>query len=112
MAPVGGELQVAEDGTATWRLQIDDLYWEEVGPPAFVTCSGRIPLEGDLQASLTGEEDYTSNMASGRNSIAASFCGGGISAGDHPFTITYAPGSAPTRLEMENEFGRFNWQRS
>lgn len=111
MEPISGTLQVTEDGMATWIVDIDDLFWEDSGPQSAVTCSGRIPIVGDLEASVTHTHNYTSNMMSARDGIAAAFCGGGVSAGNHPFVMTYAPASDPTRLEMANDLGRFTWRR-
>lgn len=111
VAPTAGALTVFEDGAVTWSLDIDDLFSNDAGPQAVVTCSGRLPLHGDLESSVADEAGYTANLRSISRMIATALCGGGIGAANSAFTIAYAPTSSPTRLEMANENGRFAWQR-
>ena len=112
MEPLAGSLQATDAGAMSWTLDIDDLYWDDSGQPqASVTCSGQISLDAQISASVTSEADYSSNMLSLRNDIAESFCGGGVGAGDNPFSASYSPESSATTLEVSNSLGTFTWQR-
>lgn len=112
MEPTGGSLQASDDGAMDWTLDIDDLYWDDSGQPQpSVTCRGRISLSGQISASVANEANYSSNMVSLRNDIAEAFCGGGVGAGDYPFSADYSPESSATTLEMSNSLGTFTWKR-
>jgi len=89
-----------------------DLYWDDSGAPqAAVTCEGQISLDSRVSGATAIEADFTPNMNSARDGIAAAFCGGGVGVADHPFAASYAPESDATTLEMANDLGTFTWQR-
>jgi hypothetical protein len=112
MQPIAGSLVATDDGAVSWTVDIDDLYWDDSGEPqAAVTCEGRISLDSRITSAVTNEADYTSNMLSASDGIAAAFCGGGIGAGDHPYDMTYSPESDAATLEMSNDLGTFTWGR-
>ncbi len=112
MEPMAGSLQATDDGAMNWTLDIDDLFRDDSGQPqASVTCSGQISLNAQVSSAVASEADYSSNMVSLRNDIAESFCGGGVGAGNDPFSASYSPDSSATTLEMSNSLGTFTWQR-
>ena len=112
MEPMSGSLEASEDGSLTWTLDIDDLYWDDSGQPqASVTCDGQISLDATVSGSVADEANYSSNMVSASRSIAEAFCGGGVGAEDSSFAAAYSPDTDATTLEMSNSLGTFTWQR-
>lgn len=112
MQPTKGSLVATDDGAVSWTVDIDDLYWDDSGEPqASVTCEGRISLDSRITSAVANETDYTSNMRSASDGIAAAFCGGGVGVGDHPYDMTYSPSSEAATLEMSNDLGTFTWRR-
>ena len=108
MLPFGGRMSVTDDGSSTWSVSIEDVFQDPPPNTPGADCRGRVSLAGEMvDTSLTGTRDYTGNMESARDDIAAAFCG----EDGNGFTLSWAPDDAPQTMEMRNEYGVFVWQR-